>query len=170
MKSFSEYLSESTEQDAVHKNPEHREDRAGNKQELSVHKGATIATDSNNPGRYKSYSVYGHAQKDGIVHHSAEPHASIIHHQHDLKSNKSNGVSSPSDHERMKKEGRFQVTLYGHHQGAGRAKTVHFVKTGAAARKLATDHAVTQHNKAVGNAKAAASMHSYRNFSQHSAR
>lgn len=166
MKSFSQYVAESTSEDQVHKHAETRQDEAGNKQELSIHKGATIKTNDNNPGRYKSYSVYGHEQKKGLVYHGSQPHASIIHHQHDLKSSKSNGVSSPSDHETMRKQGRFQVKLWGGHHGASRTHTSHFVKTAAAARKLAVDHAKKRHVIGVDHAKAAATMHSYKGFSQ----
>ncbi len=166
MKTFTQYLREAAEADPIHKNPEQRSDEAGNTQELSVHKGATIKTTHNNPGRFKAYSVYGHERKTGIVHHSSTAHALIVHHQHDLKSTKSNGMSSPSEHERMRKEGRFEVTLLGHDQGAGRAKTRHFVKSAAAARKMAVDHAKKEHEKRVETAKFAATMHSYKGFSQ----
>jgi hypothetical protein len=166
MISFKEFVTE----DLVHKNPEQRQDEAGNKQELSVHKGATIKTTHDNPGRFKAYSVYGHERKTGIVHHSSRAHALIVHHQHDLNSTKSNGMSSPSEHARMKKEGRFEVTLLGHDQGAGRSKERHFVKTAAAARKLAIPHAVKQAEHDRETSKFAATMHSYKGFSQHSAR
>lgn len=139
-------------EEKIHKNPEVRQDRAGNTAEMSLEKGATIVTSNHAQGRYKQYSVHGHEQKQGLVDFYSKPEVTITHHQHDLKKG-DNGFVSPDMNERMKSEGRFRVS---HKEHPMSDKVVHkLFKTGSAAKKYAIEKAKDMYKQKVSNAKAA---------------
>lgn len=129
-------------------------------QKASKYKGATFTRDGDGSEHYTAYHVSGH----GGEHRIGDKSDAYVTHYHYGK-NKPSYIGA-AKHEKIKKEGAYTVRTPDHYGIYDRSEDKHF-KTAAAAKKHAATVAVAGYKNRVGQAHAAASMHSYRNFSQH---